>query len=303
MGELTTTPTTATSVRSVDAARRRRGEAIGMKPQRNGRQVEELRRALADGSRWYHGHPDTDARSAEHAFRDNAVRLLATLELSEPFTRSPNARVLECGAGSLYTIEALRWRYGDRLSLYAVEHPAAVSEELRSELDARGVQFRPYDLLADTTPWPDVKFDLMVLAEVIEHIPPTELPQMLRRLAGSLSDDGALVMSSPNSQAIWNVLSLAIGNGQGLDPAFPPESGSYGHIRVYSRKEVEELLAYAGLQLHEWRLSNWHHAHPWPGAPLRDRIRLGIQRTVPVMVPRWASGWICTATRAQPTGA
>jgi hypothetical protein len=269
----------------------------------NIREVEELRRALTDGSRWYHGDPDTDARTAEQAFRDNAVRLLATLELAEPFMRSPNTPVLECGAGSLYTIEALRWRYGDRLSLYAVEHPAAASEALCAELDARGVQFRPHDLLGDAAPWPDVRFELIVLAEVIEHIPPTELPQMLRRLAGSLSNDGALLMSSPNSQAIWNVLSLAIGNGQGLDPAFPPESGSYGHIRVYARKEVEDLLAYAGLRLHEWRLSNWHHAHPWPGAPLRDRIRLGIQRTVPMMVPRWASGWICTATRAQPAAA
>jgi hypothetical protein len=207
---------------------------------------------------------------------------------------------LECGAGPLYTIEALRWRYGDLLSLYAVEHPAAASDELRAELDARGIQFRRHDLLADSVPWPDVKFDLIILAEVIEHIPPTELPEMLRRLARSLSDHGALLMSSPNSQAISNVLSLAIGNGRSLDPAFPPTSGSYGHIRVYARKEVEELLEYAGLKLHDWRLTNWHHAHPWPGAPLRDRIRLAIQRAAPSIVPRWASGWICTATRAQP---
>jgi 2-polyprenyl-3-methyl-5-hydroxy-6-metoxy-1,4-benzoquinol methylase len=266
----------------------------------NVHEIEELRRVLTDGSRWHHEDRDADSRCGEQAFRDNAVRLLATMQLADPFTRSPNPRVLECGAGSLYTIEALRWRYGDHLSLYAVEHPAAARDDLRAELDARGVQYRPPDLLADSAPWPDVTFDLIILAEVIEHIPPTELPQMIRRLAGSLSEDGALLMSSPNSQAIWNVLSLAIGNGHGLDPAFPPESGSYGHIRVYARKEVEELLAYAGLRLQEWRLSNWHHAHPWPGTPLRDRIRLGIQRAAPTIVPRWASGWICTGTRAQP---
>jgi hypothetical protein len=79
--------------------------------------------------------------------------------------------------------------------------------------------------------------------------------------------------------------------------AFPRESGLYGHIRMYSKVEVEELLDYAGLRLRDWQLTNWHHDTPWPGAPLRDRVRLGVQRITPRFVPRWSSGWICTATR------
>jgi Methyltransferase domain len=262
-------------------------------------EIEDLRRALTVGSQWVDQPSTGDLRFDDQLLRDNAVRLHEALRLADPFLTGANPRVLECGAGPLYTIDALRWRYDGRVRLYATEHPAAVRPNLAGELEKRGVEFAAHDLLTDQLPWREVKFDLVVLAEVIEHIPPTELPEMLRRLSEAVAEEGALLMSSPNSQALWNVLSLAIGNGQMLDAAFPPEKGSYGHIRMYARKEVEELLAYAGLELRDWTLSNWAHAYPWPGAPVRDRLRLGIQRTVPRLIPRWASGWICTATLAR----
>jgi len=262
-------------------------------------EVEDLRRALTVGSNWIGDGRTGDPRYDEQLLRDNAIRLYETIQLADPYLRAANASVLECGVGACFTIDALRWRYDGQLRLHAIEHPNAVRPRLPDELDKRGVTFAAHDLLSDGLPWPEVKFDLVVLAEVIEHIPPTELPDMLRRVSAAIADHGALLMSSPNSQAIWNVLSLAVGNGQMLDAAFPPERGSYGHIRMYARKEVEELLSYAGLELRQWTLCNWAHAHPWPGAPMRDRVRLGIQRTMPRLIPRWASAWICTATLAR----
>jgi cyclopropane fatty-acyl-phospholipid synthase-like methyltransferase len=267
-----------------------------MRRPRTATQVEALSQALSEGTRWYYDGAGDDSHYGDLLVRDNALRLLETLQLAERFLRGPKPRVLECGAGSLYAIEALRWRYRDSLELYAIEHPAAARDELAAELAARDVRFAAHDLLADSVPWPELKFDLIILAEVIEHIPPTHVPDMIRRLAGCLSSHGALVLSSPNSQAISNVLSLAVGNGQMLDVAFPPKSGSYGHIRMYSRKEVEQLFDYAGLRLCEWSLTNWSHDQPWPGAAWRDRVRLGVQRITPKVVPRWSSGWICTAT-------
>jgi hypothetical protein len=258
--------------------------------------AEELRRVLSEASFKTGPVGGRNQEYEDQILRDNAVRLVETLRLAEPFFTSTRPRVLECGAGPLYAIDALRWRYGGTIDLYAIEHPAAVRESLESELDKRGVSFAPHDLLSRVRPWPGIQFDLIILAEVIEHIPPTDLPELLRGLAACLSPSGGLLMSSPNPQAIWNILSLAFGNGEMLDPALPPEHGSYGHIRMYARGEVEQLLEYSGLTMHEWTLINWMHAHPWPGAPVRDRVRLGIQRVVPRIVPRWASGWICTAT-------
>lgn len=239
--------------------------------------------------------PEADPTYAEQLVRDNAIRLLDTLDLAEPFMRgAERPRVLECGAGSLYGVEAFRWRFGDAIDLHAVEHPDATTAELRVECDNRSVTLETCDLVCGQLPWPGVDFDLIALTEVIEHVPSTQLPDMLRAIATRLKPDGALLLSSPNSQAIWNVLSLAVGNGQMLDAAFPPEYGFYGHIRMYARKEVEGLLDYAGLELCAWTLSNWMHAHPFPGASVSDRMRLGVQRTVGAVVPRWASGWICT---------
>lgn len=264
-------------------------------------EIAALGRVLMAGSAWCHElpsltpEPETDPAHAEQLVRDNAIRLLDTLDLAKPFACGRERPcVLECGAGSLYGIEAFRWRFGNTIDLRAVEHPDATTAEVRVECDHRSVKFATCDLVSGGLPWPGENFDLIVLTEVIEHIPPTQLPDMLRAIATRLKPDGALLLSSPNSQAIWNVLSLAIGNGQMLDVAFPPEHGFYGHIRMYARKEVEALLDYAGLELYAWQLSNWMHAHPAPGASLSDRVRLGVQRTVGEVVPRWASGWICT---------
>jgi SAM-dependent methyltransferase len=270
-------------------------------------ELDDLTQRLAVDSASLFEHNDIDSASlVEHddsgynlqLLRDNAERLLLTLKVAAPFLTSSHPSVLECGAGALYTVSALQWRYGDRLSVHAVEHPRAIREGLEAEVARRRVEFAPCDLIADELPWPERQFDLIVLAEVIEHLPPTELPFVLQRIAARLSPGGGLVMSSPNPAAISNIFSLAFGHAMMLQLPLPSQTGTFGHIRMYSRGEVEQLLGFAGLRLAEWKLTNWHHDDPWPGAPVRDRIRLGVQRTVPWLITRWSSGWVCSAVKA-----
>ena len=81
------------------------------------------------------------------------------------------------------------------------------------------------------------------------------------------------------------------------DAPVPTDSGVFGHIRMYSRVEMEQMLDYAGLRLDRWELSNWHHTAFFPESTLRDRARLLSQQVVPRIVRRWSSGWLCKAVR------
>ena len=146
--------------------------------------------------------------------KDNAVRLLITLDLGhDALDRSEFPRALELGAGSAYVVTALRWRYGPTIDLYAVEHPNIANQALRSAFAERAINFEPHDLTARGIPWPDRDFDLIVLGEVIEHLPPTSVPDLLKELGSRLMKTGALIISSPNPQAFSNVLLSRVRSG------------------------------------------------------------------------------------------
>jgi SAM-dependent methyltransferase len=252
--------------------------------------LEHIRRHVVPGA----AVDERDLRA--HVVR--CERLVAAIEASLPASDRP--RVLEVGLGAGYVVAALRRRFGDALELYAVEHPARTLPQgasFAAYLDEHRLAFESADLLeGPLIAFAGVAFDAVVCSEVIEHLPPHALADVLAGLTRRLARDGVLVLSSPNLRSFHRRASLAAGSGRILDlPLRLPEAdGTYGHLRLYARSEIEELLRHAGLEVVSWEYVNFE-------APfVEGRVLRTLQEVLPRLVVSLSSGWLVVA-RQEPT--
>ncbi|HEY5351558.1 MAG TPA: class I SAM-dependent methyltransferase [Streptosporangiaceae bacterium] len=172
--------------------------------------------------------------------------------LTVDFSRLPAGagdRLLDlgCGAGR-HAFEALRRGASvvaldaDEAELRGVRDMAgamAAAGEVPAGADARTVR-------GDATrmPFPDGAFDRVIAAEVLEHIPDDR--RALREIARVLRPGGQVAVTVPAwlpERICWR-LSDDYHNVPG------------GHVRIYTRAEMETKLAQAGLQV-----GGHHHAH------------------------------------------
>ena len=96
------------------------------------------------------------------------------------------------------------------------------------------------------------KFDLIVFAEVIEHLP-TAPQQVLRFLASGLSPRGFLVVQTPNAVSLDKRIKMLAG----INPyeMIREEWTNPGHFREYTRSELVSLAKESGFATvrHEFR--------------------------------------------------
>ena len=172
--------------------------------------------------------------------------------LTVDFTRLPAGagdRVLDlgCGAGR-HAFEALRRGAsvvaldadeGELRGVAGMAGAMAAAGEVPAGAGARAVR-------GDATrmPFPDGSFDRVIAAEVLEHIPDDR--RALREIARVLRPGGQVAVTVPAwlpERICWR-----------LSDEYHTVPG--GHVRIYTRAEMETKLAQAGL-----RVSGHHHAH------------------------------------------
>ena len=153
-----------------------------------------------------------------------------------------------------------------------------------------GERHIPFDLKAAPEIWPEWEtwpgfegYDVVVCAEVIEHLPVSPVPA-LRFLGSALRPGGWLVLQTPNAARIGNRLRLLAGRNP-----FEPLRGdlvSPGHIREYTVAEVFELGRAAGLEPGSWLTADYFETGSIPNALLR---RLGplVPRRMRAGVTAW----------------
>ncbi len=179
--------------------------------------------------------------------RQEAHRLQLTIGLLQD---AAPARVLEIGTGYLTLAVALR-RAFPRARIMGVEHPgrgyvftAAYGRRLADER----VTLAAADLLSDGLPFREGVFDAVVFAEVVEHLPPHTVPDVLRDIARVLAPGGRLVLTTPNLASWTNRELVARGHSPQQSPARTID-GTFGHLRLYTMAELVALLEGAGLRV------------------------------------------------------
>jgi SAM-dependent methyltransferase len=229
----------------------------------------------------------------------DAERCLAVTALAAAY--EPR-RILEVGVGYLGIVAAIRATIGTGVEVAGLEHPGRtflVGAPFLRAVDELDVEIRTCDLTAEPIPYPPGTFDAVVLSEVIEHLAPSTVPAVLRGLRDQLAPGGALVVSSPNLTALYRVLSVAFGNAHIMDVPVDQTQhpGVYGHQRLYSRWDLVQLAALAGMRIDRWEWLEWDRGFI-DRATIRGKALYLAQRAGSVVADRWACDWACALVTA-----
>ena len=129
---------------------------------------------------------------------------------------------------------------GERVRLFGFDSDRGALHHAR----AAGYEVAHADLLRDDLPAAPAKADVLVCADVLEHVPDSEalLPRLLRTY---LRANGMAIVSLPNV-AHWFVrASLMLGRWEYADKGILDRT----HLRFFTGSSAERLLAGAGLRV------------------------------------------------------
>lgn len=162
-------------------------------------------------------------------------RLLLDVFLSA----SPGPRVLDAGAGQGTMSARLR---DQGFEVVSTDVSEAAVEVLREQL---GGDVRPADVT--DLPFPDSDFDGVILGEVLEHVEDDR--RALEETARVLRPGGVLALSVPAHPQL-----------------FGPSDEWAGHVRRYTRQQLLDACAAAGLTVHRclgwgFPVSRLYHRH------------------------------------------
>jgi SAM-dependent methyltransferase len=149
-----------------------------------------------------------------------------------------NAKVLEIGGGQIALLTQKLYDYDCTV--------ADVSEEYSKGILTQGIGFRECDLLHDDLADRN-QYDLIVLCEVIEHMPiPPHI--VLEKMKAWLKPGGILFLTTPNLYRLRNLIRMAVGL-RVFDTFLIPERGhGIGHPIEYSASHMQWQLETAGFE-------------------------------------------------------
>jgi SAM-dependent methyltransferase len=162
-------------------------------------------------------------------YRQERERYWRSLEYLSRLELPQRARILEIGGGQIALL--CKRLFGDECVV------GDVSERFVAPLRKAGLGFMRFNLLEDAPTRIVEPFDLVVLLEVIEHVPqPGYL--VLQRLRPLIAERGVLFMTTPNLFRLRNLIRMALAR-EFLDPFLYPGPGeSAGHQLEYSARHL-----------------------------------------------------------------
>ena len=177
----------------------------------------------------YYERPKSSARSRPAQDRSSRFWRVVRKEASlEPVGR----RVVDIGCGEGHLCGELR-RAG---------WPVVVGVDVSSARLERARDLYPdvafHDLPLDQTDQAEASFDLIVMDNVIEHLP--DPVGMLRTLRRYLARDGRIVMITPN---------MTSGHFELLGRRWTPELAPHAHIYLFTPPSMRRLLAETGFSV------------------------------------------------------
>jgi len=198
----------------------------------------------------------SDEDFAKHTvgmFRPDVRRVSLIVSMAQSIPGASAAgEGLEVGSGYGYLLfpmalllPQVRWT--------GVDHPSRGYEqrdEFAKAFRDYNCQFAALDITREQLPFPDSQFSIVTFSEVLEHLPVERLNFVLSELARVVRPGGILLMSSPNQTSFENRLLLLKGSSILAMPDKLFRAGdTFGHIRLYTRSEMESAMSKLGFSL------------------------------------------------------
>ncbi|UCG93675.1 MAG: class I SAM-dependent methyltransferase [Candidatus Aerophobus sp.] len=182
-------------------------------------------------------------------FQQNRRRYLKMLEFILPF--SSTAKILDIGCGYCYLTKFLKH---EGFEVFAVDFFYGDTPKIRCH--ESGIPFFQLNIEVDDLPFGEDVFDVIILGEVLEHFSYSPLIP-LKKIRRALKNGGKLILTTPNALRLINLFKLLAGYNLYPDlktycqePIFyKGKSFFYRHNRLYSVKELIQLISHAGFKI------------------------------------------------------
>lgn len=233
-------------------------------------------------TRTIHGRRFLEEAAYYDQFRDRYANTLAYVAEALRDV-APPARILDVGSGQFALLSR---------ALFGAECDVAdIDTRYTDALREQGVGFMEVDLSRGGPP-AEGRYDLVILAEVIEHVPRPP-HRVFEELARVLEPGGRLLVTTPNLYRLRNVVRLASGR-----PVFsmfrePARDRPLGHFVEYAKEQMEWQLREAGLELERSELVQLSYG----GASRGARAARKILRPLLALRPLWRDNLVLVARR------
>ena len=131
--------------------------------------------------------------------------------------------------------------------VYTLEHPVVCQKYTNRFLkimSTNDISVEPVDLKYKKYPWKDNTFDYIVFSEILEHLIPVDIPNVLREFNRILKKGGQLIVTTPNIASMLKRLNLLfLGKNPNQLDLRVDFGVTYGHVREYTSDEVVSLAS------------------------------------------------------------
>jgi 2-polyprenyl-3-methyl-5-hydroxy-6-metoxy-1,4-benzoquinol methylase len=159
-------------------------------------------------------------------------------------------------------------------------------------LKENGVGFFPADLTVEAISGQG-PYDLVVMAEVIEHIP-TPPYIVFANLRPVIRPGGHLLVTTPNVYRLRNLFRMALGKKIFDNFVVPGPDQPLGHFLEYAREQMEWHLEKAGYKIVKSSLEQLS----WGGASPFARVSRLVSAPLVHVRPLWRDSMVILATRS-----
>jgi SAM-dependent methyltransferase len=221
---------------------------------------------------------------SDEYYRRDKERYWRSLELFCSLDIPLPAKILEIGGGQMAVL--CKTLFNDECVV------GDISENFTSPLREVGIRFVSYNLMNERNEIDSGQFDVVMLLEVIEHVP---IPAyvLFQKIQKLLKPGGVLFLTTPNLFRLRNLIRMFLGI-EFLDHFLLPEPGQGpGHQLEYSAAHLQWQFGRAGMSLILLRHDELGRVGHSPKARLARSLLSPLR-----LRPLWRDGLVAAARKS-----
>jgi hypothetical protein len=111
-------------------------------------------------------------------------------------------------------------------------------------------------------------YRVIFLGEIVEHLNPTDVVELLQKFRKSISPGGTLLITTPNAAGLYNCYITVRNKGRVQDPPIPMPLVGMGHIHLWSETLLRQTAEFAGWKFKEIKFYHGREGEIFEKIPL-----------------------------------